>query len=815
MLLEMRRALRIAAVAGLLLVLGLAGGGWWAYQRLSASLPRLDGQLRMDGLSAAVTVERDALGIPTIRGRSRADVARATGFLHAQDRFFQMDLSRRRAAGELAALVGPAALPVDRRTRLHRLRPEARTAAALLSHEDQAVLEAYTEGVNAGLRALAAPPFEYTLLRQAPEPWRPEDSMLVVLSMFLTLQDEDGEYESTLATMHEVLPQEMFDLMVPAGTDWDAPVVGAPFETAPVPGADIYNLRRLRTGKPEIELRDMSDVARNDARAPWEPGHTDEALGSNNWAVAGSLTRSGSALVANDMHLAIRVPNTWYRARLEWPDEQTHEAQVLVGTTLPGVPSLVTGSNTHLAWGFTNTYADWTDLVLLDVDPTDANRYQTPDGWQRFTQYVEEIAVAGQNPERLTVRWTIWGPVVGPDFKGRVRAARWAGHAPDRLGASLMPLERARTLEEAFEAANGAGIPGQNLVIGERSGRIGWTIFGAIPNRVGLDGRFPAAWGDGWRGWNGWLDPADYPRLIDPPGGRIWTANARVVDGAMLSRLGDGSYEVGSRATVVRNRLRERQTFTPQDMLDIQLDVSAAFLARWRDLILKHLSSDVMAGDPARQRFRDVVETEWSGEASPDSAGYRLTRLFRDQVMDRVIAFVLAECYEADRNFDYTLVRNREGAVWRLANERPIHLLSPRYGSWADLFTASIETLIDRANREDDGDLSARKWADYNQLAYRHPLSGAVPIFGRFLDMPVVSMPGDLFTPRMHFGSSGASERMVVSPGREHEGIMEMPTGQSGHPLSPFYSNSHDAWTRGEPSPFLPGPAQHTLTLVP
>ena len=222
-----------------------------------------------------------------------------------------------------------------------------------------------------------------------------------------------------------------------------------------------------------------------------------------------------------------------------------------------------------------------------------------------------------------------------------------------------------------------------------------------------------------------------------------------------------------------------------------------------------------MAGDPARQRFRDVVETEWSGEASPDSAGYRLTRLFRDQVMDRVIAFVLAECYEADRNFDYTLVRNREGAVWRLANERPIHLLSPRYGSWADLFTASIETLIDRANREDDGDLSARKWADYNQLAYRHPLSGAVPIFGRFLDMPVVSMPGDLFTPRMHFGSSGASERMVVSPGREHEGIMEMPTGQSGHPLSPFYSNSHDAWTRGEPSPFLPGPARHTLTLVP
>jgi penicillin G amidase len=180
-----------------------------------------------------------------------------------------------------------------------------------------------------------------------------------------------------------------------------------------------------------------------------------------------------------------------------------------------------------------------------------------------------------------------------------------------------------------------------------------------------------------------------------------------------------------------------------------------------------------------------------------------------------VISFVLAGCYEADANFDYTLVRKREGPVWKLAHERPIHLLNPRYGSWADLFTASIEALIDQANREDGGDLSARTWSDYNRLVFRHPLSAAVPVFGRFLDMPSVDMPGDLYTPRMHFGSSAASERMVVSPGNEQEGIMHMPTGQSGHPLSPFYSNSHDAWTRGEPTPFLPGPTEHTLTLVP
>src|SRR5687767_76127 len=189
---------RIAAAVGALLVIGGAWGGWWAYGRLSASLPRLDGQLQLAGLGAPVTVERDGLGIPTIRGISREDVARATGFVHAQDRFFQMDLARRRAAGELAALVGDVAVRIDRQVRVHRFRDEARRALALLSPRDRTVLEAYTAGVNRGLEALGARPFEYQILRQAPRPWLAEDSLLVVLSMFVTLQDPDATYESML-----------------------------------------------------------------------------------------------------------------------------------------------------------------------------------------------------------------------------------------------------------------------------------------------------------------------------------------------------------------------------------------------------------------------------------------------------------------------------------------------------------------------------------------------------------------------------------------------------------------------------------------
>ena len=189
--------------------------------------------------------------------------------------------------------------------------------------------------------------------------------------------------------------------------------------------------------------------------------------------------------------------------------------------------------------------------------------------------------------------------------------------------------------------------------------------------------------------------------------------------------------------------------------------------------------------------------------------------MFRDQVMERVTSFVLADCYEADPSFDYTWIRRREGAIWKLVTDRPTHLLNPRYGSWSDLLTASIDALIQDAMENNSGDLARRKWSDYNVIQFRHPLSGSLPFVSRWLDMPEAKLPGDAFTPRVHWNISGASERMVVSPGNEREGLMHMPTGQSGHPLSPFYGNSHDAWARGEPTPFMPGPTRYTLTLAP
>jgi penicillin amidase len=813
------RLLRLLLVSAVLLLVAAVSGGLWARGQLRGSLAQLEGTRQLTGLSAPVQVTRDRLGIPTIRGATRADVARGTGFVHAQDRYFQMDLARRRAAGELSGLVGPQALVVDREIRIHRFRAEAQRAISLMSADDRAVLEAYTAGVNAGLGALTAPPFEYLVLRQDPAPWRADDSLLVVLSMFVTLQDSDGSYESTLATMAGVLPPEMFAFMAPRGSEWDAPVVGDAFTMPPIPGADVYDLRARRTGKPPSLPRRGADRV-DLGSGIWDPGSDADgeaaAVGSNSFAVSGRLTADGRALVANDMHLTVRVPNTWYRAALEWSDPATPgEPQRVIGVTLPGVPPVVVGSNTYVAWGFTNTYADWGDIVLLDVDPARPGGYLTSHGWRAFERHDEVIAVAGEDDAHQEVRWTEWGPLLGPDYRGRPRAYRWVAHSAEQLAASLTPLESARTIEAAFDEANGLGTPGQNMVVADRSGRIGWTVYGAIPRRLGIDGTLPASWADGSKGWNGWLVDAEYPRVLEPADGRIWTANARVVGGPMLDKLGDGSYEIGSRAHIIRDRLFARDHFTPRDLLAIQLDTSAEFLLRWRELAFATLDDTAVKWNVDRELFRQLLVQGWSDPVAADSVGYRLTRTFRDIVSERVMAFVLSECYEADPSFDYTTVRRRDAAIFMLVTGQPLHLLDPHYASWQDFLLDAVDTTIEQAMRGRQGTLRDRRWSELNEVEYRHPLSAGIPLIGRWLDMPHVELPGDLYTPRVHWGAIAASERMVVSPGREAEGIMHMPTGQSGHPLSAFYANSHEAWVKGEPTPFLPGPVVYTLTLTP
>lgn len=798
-----RRILKALLLLAGVLVLGLVVGALWVRSEVKASLPRLDGELKLAGLSAPVTVERDALGVPTIRAASRVDAVRALGFLHAQDRFFQMDLLRRSAAGELSALFGPLAVDVDTSTRVHRFRHVAGRVLALATPEERAVFTAYTEGVNAGLAALGEKPWEYLVLRTDPAPWVPEDTVLAVHAMFLDLQDRDRLTESNLGLVHDLLPKPLAELLTPRGSEWDAPIVGEPVATPPLPGPEVVDLRK----EPPVELPKAA------ALSPSEPGSERVALGSNNWAVAGAHTADGRALLANDMHLGVAVPNTWYRASIIRPDGAGGEIR-MTGVSLPGTPAVVVGSNGHVAWGFTNSYGDWSDLILLEVDPKDPDVYRTPEGPRRFEKVEEVIAVKGGEPVRLEIRQTIWGPVVDEDHRGRLRALAWTAHHPEAVNMRMGEMDAARTLEEAMTAANRSGSPAQNFVVADSTGRVGWTIFGQIPRRVGFDGRVPTSWADGTRRWDGWLSVEEMPRVIDPPSGRVWTANSRVVDGDLLAKVGDAGYAFGARGRQIRDRLLALEKATPQDMLAIQLDDEALFLADWRKLLLETLTPEAVAADARRGEMRRLVETTWTGRASIDSVAYRLVRTWRGYVLEQALTPLTARCAKADEEF-MAVMPQSNGAVWAMLQARPAHLLDPKHKTWNDLLLAAADATLGYYEQETTGALADRTWGERNTTRIQHPLSGALPFVGRWIDAPPRPLPGDDNLPRVQGAVFGASERLVVSPGREEEGFFHMPVGQSGHPMSPYYLAGHKDWEEGKPTPFLPGPAEHTLKLVP
>jgi len=811
----LRRTVRIGAGLAAALVLLVAGVLVWLWLELSGSRPRLDGEVAVPGLAGPVTVERDGLGVPAIRGGSREDVAFATGFLHAQERFFQMDLLRRQPAGELAGLFGARTFDFDARSRVHRFRERARRALAGSSPPVRRVVEAYAAGVNAGLADLGEPPFEYLVLRAEPAAWRPEDTFLVLLAMFVQLQDESGQHEAAVSLLHQCVPAPVAAFLLPEGTEWDAPLVGEPLPPPAIPGPEVI---ALSGGEPAAvaALGGEWDDEPGSAAAPWPLqtflGPPGRVAGSNAWAVSAEHS-AGGALLANELHLGLGVPNLWYRALLEWEAGDGSGPRRVVGATLPGAPAVVVGSNGRVAWGLTNSLVDTSDLVTLDLDPSDPEVYRTPEGPRPIERHRETILAAGGEEREVQVPWTVWGPIVDEDPEGRPRALRWVAHEAEGIDLSILALETVSSLDEALDVARASGIPALNFIAADAAGRVGWTIAGRLPRRVGFDGRSAGSWADGARRWDGLLAPTEVPAVADPPTGRIWSANHRMVDGEGLALLGNNGYVLGARAGQIRDALLALEEATPADMLALQLDDRALFLARWRELLLGVLSPEAAAADPLRGEARALVE-DWGGRAAVESAGYRIVRTFRTTVATALFGALTAGCAESDPEFSYYgQMEGSEGPLWQVVSARPGHLVPGGAEGWeAWLLARADETL---ASLTEAGPLAARTWGERNTTAIRHPLSGAIPGAARFLDMPARQLPGDDHMPRVQHPSYGATLRMVVSPGREEASYFHMPGGQSGHPLARHYGDGHEAWERGEPSPLLPGPPVDRLVLRP
>lgn len=765
-----------------------------AWLIVRASLPVLDGAKSVTGLHASVTIERDVAGIPTITAKNRDDLAFATGFAHGQDRFFQIDLIRRQAAGELAEIIGSAAIDSDKRYRFHRFRQRARQAMAQLSADDAALLSSYAQGVNAGLDSLGAKPFEYFLLSVQPKAWRSEDSLLVVYAMFVKLNDSRAGRDIQRGLAHRVLPPAVYAWMYPQGTPWDAPLMGDARTVLPPPTANVYSIRNVR---------DEAPAANEKGKPPLD--------GSNNWAVSGALTETGRAMVSNDMHLELSTPNIYYRVRLIVDEGERRD---VTGVSLPGTPFVVAGSNGNIAWGYTNSYGDWSDAVLLRPGSTPAT-YRTPDGEKPFVLHREIIEVKDDEPVEYPIRETIWGPVLDDiDYPDGEIAVSWTAHKVDAVNLRLVALETADSVDAALDIANSMGIPPQNFVTGDANGNIAWTIAGKIPRKTSFNAMLPADWSEG-HGWQDWLHASEYPRVINPDGGRIWSANARVADAEALQIIGDGGYDLGARAKQIRDGLFAKDRFTPADMLAIQYDDRALFLTRWRDLLLDTIDPESVESSTALGEYRRLVE-EWIPRAAPESVGYRFVRAFRLEVRARIFHALMSPvraAYGDDVNL--RMSNQFEAPLWSLITEQPEHLLPGGYASWHELLLEAVRQNVSYFNGNYEGSLEDRSWGERNTAMIQHPLSRAVPALSGFLDMPREALNGDSNLPKAQGPDFGASERFSVSPGDEANGLMHMPTGQSGHPLSDFYRLGHEDWVAGHASPFLPGKPKYTLTLMP
>ncbi|MEI2416352.1 penicillin acylase family protein [Orrella sp. JC864] len=781
-------------VSCLALLAAAAALGAWLWLR--ASLPQLDGSVPAAGLREPAVLLRDAAGSVTVQARNRNDLAYATGLAHGQDRYFQMDLLRRNSAGELAELLGQAALPLDRRNRPHRFHARARAAYEALPEADRALLQAYAQGVNAGREGLRARPFEYLLLRTEPQPWRPYDTLLVIWSMYFDLQGNEFRRVLGRGLLREMVPPDLLAALTLPASHWDAPLDG---RAAPA------GLPAVPATRPD--WLDQPPPARLSRESSFAPS---ASVGSNAWAVDGARGQGGLARVANDMHLRLALPAIWYRLVLEYPDGQGGTRRI-AGVSLPGAPVVVAGSNGQVAWGFTNSYGRYIDLIELELDPADPLRYRDGLGnWRRAEQQTEMLAVRGGRPEPLALRITHWGPMV--QAAGKTYALRWIAHLPDGADLALQRLETAADVPAALDVARRAGVPTQNIVVADRQGRIGWSLAGPLPAEVAQPQGFPLSARQAG-GALARLPAQHYPQVIDPPSGRLWTANSlQLGDPAAQARIGDGGADVGVRATQIRDALLAREDWDETALMRLQLDDHARWVHAWRELALGALDDAAVRDRPGRAEFRRLLR-QWDGHAGVDQAGYTLARAFYQALYDVWLGPLDRRLQERDPSLALRYASSRLLPLMEaLAREQAWR--PARFASWQDFLLERIDAVVDEFTR-DGRPLAAATWGSHNTLDMAHPLARALPALRPWLSAPAEPMAGDLNVPRTQGPDFGASERMVVAPGHEAQGLLQLPGGASGHPLSPFFLAGHEDWARGRAAPLLPGPAAHRLVLEP
>ncbi|MBI1740298.1 MAG: penicillin acylase family protein [Candidatus Koribacter versatilis] len=513
---QSRTARKILSAIALVLLVAILGVAAWLYSIARSALPQLDGSVAVPGLSAKVRVVRDGLGVPTIEASSHDDLFFAQGYVTAQDRLWQMDAMRRAAAGELAEVLGPDLLKMDREQRILGLRAGAQDAEKLMSGRDRDYFEAYARGVNAFLESHRDRlSLEFRLLKYTPRPWTVTDSLLVGARM---VQDLNHYSYARALTREKILaklgPELTADLYVNSSWRDRPPAATRPRvdEDNPSTSSDEYD--EEDEGEPVGENSKLISSLSSAEADLFRPG-------SNNWVVSGQHTVSGKPLLSNDMHLDHQMPNLWFEVHLK------SGAFEVAGVSLPGMPFVIVGHNQRIGWGFTNVGPTVEDVYIEEFN--DQGQYKTPAGWRDPQHRQEVIHVQGKPDVTLDVVVTRHGPIITELVPGETRkvALRWTLY--DGMTLPFFDVNSAQNWDDFCKAFSNFVAPGQNVMYADVDGHIGYQATGKVPIRATGDGSLPVSGSDDAHEWKGYIPFDEMPRVYDPESGILGSANGRIV----------------------------------------------------------------------------------------------------------------------------------------------------------------------------------------------------------------------------------------------------------------------------------------------
>ena len=769
---------------GLLAVVLLAGG----YAYLRQSLPQTKGEIRLAGLGAPAEILRDRYGIPHIFAASMEDASFALGFVHAQDRLWQMEMSRRVAAGRLSEIVGAGGLETDRFLRTLGVRRSAEANLRNLDGETRKLLEAYAAGVNAFIASDPVLPPEFWLTGARPEPWTPADSVAWTKMM---AWDLGGNWRSELLRMRlaKTLPLDRIHELLPP----------YPGEKVPV----IADLKELYSSMERDAVR-LAQVSRPVAELGSDVLGDHEGLGSNNWVVSGARSASGKPLLANDPHLGLTAPPVWYFAHLSAPGLN------VIGATLPGVPGVILGRNERIAWGFTNTGPDVQDLYIEKLDA--AGGYLAPEGARAFQIIDETIKVKGADAEKLRVRVSRHGPVISDVMReaqdlaprGHVIAFAWTALAEDdRSAQAANKFARAREWDGFLAAARDFQSPQQNIVYADIEGNIGFVAAGRVPHRKpgnDLKGLAPAP------GWQARYDWADYipfeqlPRSFNPESGAIVTANHRITPPGYPHFI-SSEWQPPYRADRIQALLDAVPKHTVPSFARIQADVVSPAM---RELLPK-----LLATRPRSENARKALAllAKWDGAMTTERAEPLIAWAWWRELTRAIYADELGDAFRQNWLARAVFIGNVLSGDARQARWCD-DVRTPALETCEELLALSLDAALADLAKRHGNDQTGWRWGEAHLARHEHRPLGRQPLLARIFDITVAS-PGDAFTVNVGRNNlnddaqpfanrHAASLRAIYDLSDLEKSLYIHSGGQSGNILSDHYKAFSEAWAKNE-----------------